>query len=149
MAKPKYVTIAGKQRQYKFPFGAQVKLEKTLGQALPIILANINRREFMAMTLFEMLAAVDHNLKIDEFYADLDEHFEAEGDFQDLEEIAVTELMEALGNRKMDIEKFIKLAKLQKQEARREADVIIKAGLARLEATPPPDGPGEKPSDSD
>jgi len=134
------------QKEYRFPFKAQVFAETMTGMSLDQALANIGKRTVLGHVVFTMLSAVDSETTIDEVYDLMDAQLE-KGSLEAIETAVIEELMVALGNPQADIKQFIKAVKLE-DAARKRA---MKARIAKSikdsdaeEAKEPP-GPGETP----
>lgn len=84
------------QKEYRFPFKAQVALEASTGVSLDQCLANIGRRTILSQAVFVMLDAAE-KITLDEVYDLLDAANEA-GGLDDITEAVLVELMGALGN---------------------------------------------------
>lgn len=131
------------QKEYRFPFKAQVFAETMTGMSLDQALANIGKRTVLGHVVFTMLSAVDSETTIDEVYDLMDKAIEA-GGLEAIEVAVVEELMTALGNPAADIKRFVKAVKLEDASRKRALKDRIAKLLAEEEGKEPP-GDGETP----
>lgn len=132
------------QKEYRFPFKAQVALESGTGASLDQCLANIGRRTILSQAVFVMLDAAER-ITLDEVYGLLDVQNEA-GGLDNITETVLEELMVALGNPQADIKQYVKALKLERAKGKRAAKTAIAEmikGLEAEEGAKEPPGPGE------
>lgn len=122
-----------------------MSLESKAEMPIQATLMNLGRRQILGYATFEMLKACDPTIEEDEVYELIDLFAEThDGKLDDLEEIVITELMAALGNSQAEISRHMKLSKLARQKAKRDANAQIKKAMADLEKETEPPGTGEK-----
>ncbi|MCK9428239.1 MAG: hypothetical protein WC145_13640 [Aliarcobacter sp.] len=134
------------QKEYRFPFKAQVFAETMTGMSLDQVLANIGRRTVLGHTVFAMLSAVDDTITTDEVYDLMDAQLE-KGSLEAIETAVIEEVMVALGNPQADIKQFIKAVKLEDAARKRAMKARIAKSIKDSEAgeVKEPPGPGDQP----
>ena len=149
IAKPKYFKFGDVQREYKFPFKAQVFAETMTGMSLDRALANIQKKTVLGHLVFSMLSACKNETTIDEVYDLMDTQIE-KGNLDAIETAVIEELMVALGNPTADVKQYIKAIKLEADRKKRAMKTRMAEAIKDMEADEeksPPHGPGETPKD--